>query len=321
MEADRGLIEKLEEAREMSWSRFGKEVVFYVPGLSDYEISFYRTRATDFPAISLTGSSCSIRCKHCRGKVLETMIQVDSPQELVSICRDLKDQGCYGCLITGGSTKRGSIPFESYVDAIREVHDRLGLKVLMHVGMVTMSQANLLRKARIDAVLADVIGSDRIPREVFGVDAAVEDYMESLTALMTSGIRVVPHLTVGLYYGRIEGEYRALELISDLEVDSVVIGALMPLPETPFQDLEPPTPEQIANVLVEARHLMPDKRIILGCSRPSGAHRVETDRLALLSGVNAIALPMEATVSLAERMGISYAFCPVCCALPPEELH
>jgi len=289
--------------------------VFYVPSLVDYKISHFQSKPTDFPAISITGTRCSINCEHCQGKVLETMIHATSPANLKDICRDLEEQGCRGCLITGGCTPDGSVPVERFVETIGQIKKELGLSIVMHVGLVDRLKAKMLREAGVDAVLADVIGSEKILREIFGVDSKVDDYLESLENLLNAGVKVVPHITVGLYHGKLEGEYESLKSISKLNPGALVIGALMPLAGTPMENVSPPTPQEIAQVLVTARQMMPKVPIVLGCTRPSGRHRIETDVLALKSGVNAIAYPMDETLKFAESMKIKFSFSATCCAL------
>jgi len=315
MTASKNLNDLLTLSRDISWKNFGKKVTFYAPSLVDYQISNFQFRPTDFPAISITGANCAINCKHCQGKVLETMIHAASADELARISRDLKAQGCVGYMITGGCTPFGSVPIEKFIDVIRQVKKELGLKIVMHIGLVDRHMANMLKEAGVDAVLTDIFGSSKIPREIFNVNLDVEDYEESLKNLLDTGINVVPHLTVGLYYGKLEGEYEALEMLSKYDSESLVIGALMPLPETPLEKVKPPSPRTIVKVLVQARFLMPKAFIVLGCTRPSGKHRVETDILALRSGVNAIAFPMEESVRFAESIGLSFSFSPTCCAL------
>jgi uncharacterized radical SAM superfamily protein len=52
----------------------------------------------------------------------------------------------------------------------------------------------------------------------------------------------------------------------------------------------------------------------LGCVRPKGKHRAETDILALKAGVDAIAFPSEDAVKYAEEQGYEFNFSSHCCA-------
>jgi len=315
MKVDQELEGLLQLSREISYESFRRHVIFYVPSLVDYQIPHFQSKPTDFPAISLTGTGCTVNCKHCHGKVLETMIPATSPEELLNVCKSLKTQGCQGCLITGGSASDGTVRLERFVEAISRIKRELAFTIVMHTGLVDDTMADMLKKAGVDTVLTDVFGSDKIPREVFGLDAKVEDYEKSLETLQNLGVNVVPHLTVGIYYGKLEGEYKALKLISKHNPKMLVVGALMTLPGTPMEDVKPPKPEEIARVLATARLMMPKVPIVLGCTRPSGKHRVQTEALAVKSGINAIAFPMEETVRFVESEGIPFSFSSACCSI------
>jgi len=63
-----------------------------------------------------------------------------------------------------------------------------------------------------------------------------------------------------------------------------------------------------------ARHKMPKTPIALGCMRPKGPHRAETDVVAVKAGVNAIAFPAEASVELAKSLDYEISFSSQCCS-------
>jgi uncharacterized radical SAM superfamily protein len=60
--------------------------------------------------------------------------------------------------------------------------------------------------------------------------------------------------------------------------------------------------------------MFPEMQIALGCMRPKGKHRDETDVLALKAGVNAIAFPSEKAVAFAEQNYYESSLSPYCCA-------
>jgi uncharacterized radical SAM superfamily protein len=311
---DEELKKSLSTARSISWKNFGKKIRFYAPSFIHYKTSHFHSVPDAFPTVSITGSSCALKCQHCGGKVLNTMISAPTPEELVNVCVGLQEKGALGCLISGGCLPDGSIPFNKFIDAIARVKQGTGLTVIVHTGVIDLSTATRLRKAGIDAALIDVIGSDETIREIYQLDVKVDDYRSSLEALRKVGIPTVPHVLVGLHYGKIKGEFQALKIISEYTPSAVIIIALMPIRGTPMENLDPPTPENITNVLITARLMMPKTPIVLGCMRPKGEHRIRTDALALEAGVNAIAFPTEEAIHLAESMGLEITFSSLCCS-------
>lgn len=308
------LEKMLDVSRELSWKHFGKEIRFYAPGFVPYKFSKFSSSLTVFPSISVTGAFCALNCKHCKGRILKTMIPALKPADLIDTCKSLHEKGCIGVLISGGCLPDGSVPLEGFIEAITWIKRNLGLTVVVHTGLIDSKTAQKLREADVDAALIDVIGSDETIREVYRLNARVKDYDESLKALHEADVPVVPHVLVGLHYGKLKGELRSVRMISKHNPSAVVIIALTPIKGTPMENVEPPTPEDVVKVLTAARLTMPTTPLALGCVRPKGKHRTKTDTLAVKAGVNAIAFPTEGAVRLAESMGLTATFSPLCCS-------
>jgi uncharacterized radical SAM superfamily protein len=315
LHADEKALEQwLIEARRVSWRNFGRRIRFYAPSFMYYRSERFCSSPSAFPSVSVTGSFCALKCKHCGGKVLNTMLPALSPQRLVEVCRDIKAKGGLGCLISGGCLPDGSVPLERFVDAIAEVKKTLGLTVVVHTGVIDAKLAGRLADAGVDAALIDVLGSDETIREIYQLNVSVADYDRSLRVLHESGIPLVPHVLVGLHYGKLKGEFEALEMISKYSPSAVIVIALMPIHGTTMETATPPKPRDIARVLVAARLMMPKTPLVLGCMRPKGKHKTETDVLAVKVGVNAIAFPAEQAIKLAENMHIETSFSSLCCS-------
>jgi uncharacterized radical SAM superfamily protein len=295
-----------------------RKIKFYIPGLVDYQISGFQSNPKIFPAISITGSSCSLRCNHCKGKVLETMLPAKSPEDFIKICRDLKEEGCIGCLVSGGCNSNGTLPIEKFIAAFGKVKKELELKMVIHTGLVNKATATMIKQAGIDIVVADMIGSQEILRKVYRLDAKIEDFERSIVSLIESDVVVVPHITVGLNYGRLDGEIKALNIIRKYDPPTLVITVIMPLSGTPMENVKPPNPTQVTEILKAAKAMMPRTSLVLGCARPSGEHRVKTDILALKVGVDAIAFPTEEAVNFARLNNLPFSFSQICCSFASE---
>ncbi len=291
-----------------------KKIYFYAPSFIYYKTNYYSSSPRDFPTISVTGKGCALKCKHCGGKVLETMYPATTPERLFELCAQLKRDGALGCLISGGCLPDGSVPIGKFVDAIGRVKRELGLTVFVHTGIINFDMAEELKKAGVDSALIDIIGSDETIREIYNLNIRVEDYETSLKALHNAGIAFVPHIIVGLHYGKLKGELKALEMISRAKPSALVIIAFMPIHKTEMATVDPPKPVDIAKVILVARLMFPQTPLVLGCMRPKGKHRVETDVLAIKAGVNAIAFPTEEAIKFAEKQGYETAFSSLCCS-------
>jgi len=290
------------------------KIHFYAPSFMYYKTSYYCSSPKDFPTISITGKSCALKCKHCGGKVLETMYPAVKPEELFELCRRLKRNGALGCLISGGCLPDGSVPVGRFVGTIEKVKRELGLTVFVHTGIIDFDIAGKLGNAKVDVALIDIVGSDETIKEIYNLKVTVEDYENSLKALYEAGIVFVPHVIVGLHHGKLKGELQALEIISRYKPSALVIIAFMPIHGTEMEKVDPPEPFEIAKTVLTAKLMFPQTPLVLGCMRPKGKHRIKTDILAIKGGVNAVAFPTEEAIKFAENQGYKIVFSSLCCS-------
>jgi len=291
-----------------------KVVRFYAPSFMYYKTSFYDSSQTHFPTVSVTGRACALNCKHCAGKVLETMHPAKTPKKLFDLAARLKQHGALGCLISGGCLPDGSVPLNQFIPTIEKIKRELDLTVFVHTGIIDLATAVALKSAGVDAALIDVIGSDETIKKICNLNVTVKDYATSLNAMQQAGLNFVPHVIVGLHDGELEGEFHALTMISSVKPSTLVLIAFMPIHGTTMAEVKPPQPADIAKVTATARLMFPRTPLVLGCMRPKGKHRAETDVLALKAGVDAIAFPSEEAVKHAENQGYAMSFSSYCCA-------
>lgn len=291
-----------------------QKIYFYAPSFIRFETSKFHLSHKDFLTISITGRNCALRCKHCNGKILGTMHSATTPKELYSLCSKFRSEGVKGCLISGGCLPDGSVPLDRFIDVIKRIKLELGLTIFAHVGIINYEKAKLLKEAGVDVALIDIIGDDETIKEIYNLNLTIKAYENSLDALNRSGIAFVPHVIAGLHYGRLKGEFTALKMIAEYNPSAVVIIAFMPIRGTEMFNVKPPEPLEVARVLATARIMLPNKPLVLGCMRPRGKHRAETDVLAIKAGVNAIAFPAEEAVKYAEKHGYEIHFSTFCCS-------
>lgn len=305
------LVVKLQAAREKSWEVFGKKLTFYVPGMirCDGACGKYR-------AVSITGEECALQCEHCKGELLRSMVRATTPEALLNKCLDLAERGSHGVLISGGCDPNGRLPWEPFLPAIREIKDRTDLLVSVHSGLVDSTAARGLKEAGVDQALIDVVGDDGTYRRVCHVPFGVAEIVSTLEALEGAGLEIVPHVVCGLHFGEIRGEPRALQFISRFDVSQLVIVSVMKLPGTSDARFGPVQAEAIAGIIAEARLVMPEVSISLGCARQRGNRKLET--LAIDAGVNRMALPSDEAVEHARGYGLEVRFQATCCSVSED---
>ncbi len=290
------------------------KVIFYNPSFAYNKANPNGCLRPRFPTISITGNDCALGCKHCGGKVLETMYPARTPQNLFALARQLKGDGAVGCLVSGGCLSNGSVPLDRFTPVLRKMKRDLGLTVTVHTGIVGKHTAKLLKEAEVDAALIDIVGSDATLNRVFNLNVTLNRYEDSLRFLSEAGLRFVPHVIVGLEEGNLSGEIEALHLVRRFNPTALVIIAFLPIHGTEMEHVKPPRPVDVARVVTVARVMFPTTPLALGCMRPKGKHRGHTDVLALKAGVDAMAFPSEEALVHAEAMGMVTIFSPYCCS-------
>ncbi len=281
----------------------GRELRFYYP-------------LPRFPSVSVTGGHCGLGCKHCQGHYLQHMPNVDTPDKLRSFCVELESRGGVGVLVSGGSTTRGRVPLEPFLPTLRWVKDNTGLIVNIHSGLLDRREAEGIAATGVDIASIDIVGSEQTIRQVYGLDATVEDYWDTLRFLREGGItNIAPHICVGLHFGKLQGEFKAIEVASGIDPEVIVLLGLIPTPDTPMEDVPPPSVEDIIRIITAVREASPDTSIALGCMRSRG-DKDEMDWRAIEAGADRIALASRSTVKRAEGGGFTVKVLDGCCATP-----
>jgi uncharacterized radical SAM superfamily protein len=290
-----------------------KQITFYIPGMFTY----FGEKGS-YPSISITGDKCDLQCNHCKGTLLETMIPATTPDLLIKACEKLFQNGTEGVLLTGGCSYQGKLPWNDFIPAITYIKKHFPLLVSIHTGLLNRVTAKKLAETGIDQALIDVIGDDETWKEVYHIERGVEKLKETLSYLKESKIPLVPHIVVGINFGKISGEYKALEFLHDIPMNALVFVSLMPLGGTPMKKCIPPSAQDIAALIRKARELYPNTILSLGCARERGNHQI--DLLALENGIDRIAIPSEETVARAKEYGMEIVWKKTCCSVPYSEI-
>ena len=297
-------------------ANFPDVIDFYAPGLKRWQTPEWTPEnPRRFLPISVTGSACALSCDHCQTKVLDGMISVRADQDLFTLAQRLRAQGSEGLLVSGGSTRTGEVPLLPHLRHIPRIKSELGMKVIVHSGVVSPRLAAGLAQAGVDGVMLDIIGADETLRDVYHLDLTVADMENSLRLLAGQGLRIIPHIVLGLHYGTFLGEHRALEMLTRYPVSTLILVVLTPLSGTPMERIPPPPVDQVAEFFGTARLAAPATPLNLGCARPLGQAKTDLDQAAIDLGLNGIAYPADGVIAYAASRGLTPRLFEYCCSL------
>ena len=244
------------------------------------------------------------------------MIPATTPEILENRVRTMADcRTLRGFLLSGGSNRRNEINYEKFYPTIERIkRDFPTIRIAVHSALLDECRAKAMANAGVDTAMMDVIGADETIRDVYHLDRSVADFETTLAALCETSMEVVPHIVIGLHYGRMLGERRALEIVARHPVDGVVLVIVMPVHAKPQKFIVPDATD-VARFFLDARKCLPDTPINLGCARPHGLYRRTVDAYATMVGLDGIAFPAEGTLSLARAIGRPVSSNAACCAM------
>lgn len=326
-------LDKLDEIEELEDAQFdadlvaelerhsanvaGREIRFSTPTFKSFSsCEMSGCGKNSFPAFSITAAACALDCDHCQKKILEPMIPATNPEMLDRKVRELiAVQDLRGFLLSGGSNKRNEIPYERYYPVVEKLkRDFPFLKIAIHSALLDETRARSMEAAGVDTAMMDVIGAQETIREVYHLDRPVADFESTLAALCSTRMQVVPHIVIGLHYGKIVGEAAALEMVSRHKVHSLVLVVIMPFYAKAGTFATPDTAD-VGRIFLQARQSICDREVLLGCARPPGMHRRVTDAYAVMAGLDGIAYPADGALAVATAIGRSAVQEHACCSM------
>ena len=306
----------VENPFEIREENFPNEITFYGPGLKPHITSEFSGSLKEFISISVTGNNCALNCEHCNTKMLDSMLDLPSfDGSLFDMAKNLHEKGAKGILVSGGSNIRNQVPLLPHMDDMKRIRKELEMVIRVHPGLPDEETCAALADVDVDGVMLDIIGDQETISDVYHLDATPVDYEAVLERLDRHGIPAIPHIVLGHHFGKMNGEWTALDMIKKYPPKTLVLVILLPLTGTGMQGVVLPSVDEIGDFFETARLALPTTPILLGCARPLGAVKLEIDQLAIDTGLNGIAFPSEGIVAYASEKGLNPSFVNACCGV------
>lgn len=317
LELDSDLVMALQQDGQRFAERTTPPVHFYTPTFKSFQTSELKSCGKNaWPAVSVTGSDCKLQCDHCKAAILEPMIPARTPDDLWRVVNELIDDGALGLLLTGGSNHRNEVEYAPFYETIRRIKDsHPEFRIAAHAALMEADAALSMAQAGVDVAMMDVIGAQETITRVYHLRRTVDDFEATLENLVRTPMRVVPHIVIGLHYGRMLGEWRALEIIRRHLPDAVVLVVVMPFYAPAKKPFLTPDSTEVGRFFQAARKALPSTPLLLGCARPPGESRMQIDSYAVMAGLDGIAHPADGAVELAARLGRRVRVTPACCSI------
>jgi biotin synthase len=206
--------------------------------------------------------------------------------EVLAAARRAKEHGSTRfCMGAAWREVKDGPAFERVLAMVRGVKT-LGLEACVTLGMVTASQAALLKEAGLDAYNHNLDTSREHYRSIIST-RTYDDRLRTLENVRRAGITVCSGGIIGMGE-TVDDRCEMLRTLANLDPqpESVPINALVRVAGTPLEHLPPVDPLDLIRMVACARILMPRARVRLSAGRTELSR--ETQVLALYAGANSI---------------------------------
>lgn len=160
---------------------------------------------------------------------------------------------------------------------------------------------------------------EEVVRNIYHLDLELNEYRRAIEILKKYNLNIVPHICIGLHYGKLSKEVEAVKFIKESKINPslIVIIILIP-PKVSKVKFVTPKPEDIAKIIAIIRVAFPKTEISLGCMRPRGKIKNEIEKVAIKAGISRIEIPSIETLKWLKKYNskIQFKFFSACCAIP-----
>src|SRR6476661_988353 len=168
------------------------------------------------------------------------------------------------CMVISGRTPGGRV-FEKVLDAVREVKARHDLRICACLGLLSPEQAVALKEAGVTQVNHNLNTSARYTPEVVSTHT-FDDRVATVEHVKAAGLKTCSGGIVGM--GETDDDVIDLALaLRELEVRSVPVNFLIPVPGTPFETVRALDPRRCLRILCLYRFLLPSQEIRIAGGR------------------------------------------------------
>lgn len=260
-----GEIPDISECRQILQSK-GAELTAFMAGAHMLKEQYLGDRIDLCSIINAKSGRCSENCSFC---AQSSHHQTDTPAyplksvaEIVQGAKQAQQEGnhCYG-IVTSGTRIEPGEEFDNLLSAFRQIRQETAITPSASLGILDIEAA----KALVEAGCGTYHHNLETARSFFPEICTSHDYQEDIDTVLcakAAGMKVC----CGGIFGLGESLDQRIEMaltLRELDVDSVPLNFLNPVPGTPLQDTKLLTPMDCLRIICLYRYLLPNKKIIV----------------------------------------------------------
>lgn len=188
-------------------------------------------------------------------------------------------------IVTSGNRLKPD-ELESILDAVRLIKSSTGLEVCASIGTLNPESAEKLKEAGVSRIHHNLESSESFFRRICSTHTYA-DRIRTIRTAKEAGLGVCSGGILGLGESMQDRIKLALAL-RELDIDSVPINILNPIPGTPMENAAPLPPMEILKSIALFRLVLPEKNIKLAGGREKNLRDLQA--LPLFCGANGLML-------------------------------
>lgn len=221
---------------------------------------------------------CPEDCGYCgQSKISEAPLNkyaMKDEDEIVREAHEAKSRGAYRyCMVSSGRGPTDNTT-KKLANVIKRINEEVGIKTCLSAGIVNETQAKVLKEAGLDRLNHNLNTSEsHTPNVVTTHDYS--DRVNTLVAAKQAGLDTCSGIIVGMG----ESNNDILDVaysLRDMEVPSIPVNFLIPIPGNPLYDFNQLTPERCLRILCVFRFINPRAEIRMAGGREGHLRGLQT---------------------------------------------
>lgn len=267
--------------------------------------------------INAKSGSCSENCKFCaqsaHNHTCASQYPLLSKEEILAQAKTNYEQGVLRYSIVTSGKRLSDKEVDEICEAVREIKEKVGISVCVSLGLLNEQQFRKLKNAGVTRVHNNLETSRRNFPNICTTHT-FDDKTEAIRAAQAAGLSVCSGGIMGLGE-TVEDRIDMAISLRDLNIKSVPVNMLNPIPGTPFENNEKLTEADMRRIVAVYRFILPTASIRLAGGRGllpdkgkgcfvSGANAAISGDMLTTSGITT-----ETDMALLKELGYEVKIC------------
>lgn len=212
---------------------------------------------------------CAQDCKFCaqsgRHSTGITAYPLKNKAEMIAAAKRAKEIGAGRFDIVTSGNRLSKEELNVIADAVREITDKMGIKMCASLGKMNKDELVLLKKAGLSRYHHNLEAPPNYFHKIVTTHT-FQDRIKTISAAKKAGLEVCSGGIIGMGE-TLDDRIDLALMLNELDVDSVPINILVPIKGTPFEGVNPISADEAIRTIALFRIILKDKIIKIAAGR------------------------------------------------------